>query len=82
MREDGRYGSYDASMSMPICRAVPAMMRNAASSERALRSFIFSFAMSATCLRESFATLILLGSFEPLAMLAAFFSRIEAGGTS
>ena len=36
--------------------------------------------MSMTCLRVTLPTLILFGSFEPVAMLAAFLSRIAAGG--
>src|SRR5438046_7129179 len=55
-------------------------MRNAASSLRAFRSFDFVFTISMTCLRVTLPTLFLLGSFEPAAMLAAFFNRIAAGG--
>src|ERR1700677_3329500 len=36
--------------------------------------------MSITWLLVSFATLVLFGSFEPAAILAAFFSSIDAGG--
>src|SRR5437764_10837571 len=36
--------------------------------------------MSITCLRVTFPTLVLLGSLEPAAMLAAFFNKIAAGG--
>src|SRR6476646_9047067 len=43
-------------------------------------SFIFIFTISITWLLVSLATLVLFGSFEPAAMLAAFFSSIEAGG--
>src|SRR6202035_5773781 len=56
------------------------MMRKAASSLRALRSLRLVFTMSITCLRVTLPTLILLGSFEPAAMLAAFFSKTAAGG--
>src|SRR5205814_3826102 len=56
------------------------MMRKAASSSRALRSLRFVLTMSITCLRVTLPTLVLLGSFEPAAMLAAFFRRTAAGG--
>jgi hypothetical protein len=36
--------------------------------------------MSITCLRVTLPTFVLLGSFEPAAMLAAFFKRTAAGG--
>src|SRR5258708_37862019 len=55
-------------------------MRKAASSLRAFRSLRLVFTMSITCLRVTFPTLVLLGSFDPAAMLAAFFKRIAAGG--
>src|SRR5947199_2008906 len=56
------------------------MMRKAASSLRAFRSLDFVFTMSMTCLRVTLPTLVLFGSFEPAAMLAAFFRRTAAGG--
>src|SRR6476661_9955748 len=56
------------------------MMRKAASSSRALRSLRLVLTMSITCLRVTFPTLVLLGSFEPAAILAAFFNRTAAGG--
>ena len=56
------------------------MMRKAASSLRAFKSFAFVFTISITCLRVTLPTLILLGSLEPAAMLAAFFSKTAAGG--
>src|SRR6201997_5922111 len=56
------------------------MMRNAASSLRAFKSFCFVFTMSITCLRVTLPTLVLLGSLEPAAMLAAFFNKTAAGG--
>src|SRR5947208_8426957 len=56
------------------------MMRKAASSLRAFKSFAFVFTISITCLRVTLPTLILLGSLEPAAMLAAFFSNTAAGG--
>ena len=57
-----------STISRPIWRAVPAMIRKAASSLRAFKSFAFVFTMSITCLRVTLPTLILLGSFEPAAM--------------
>jgi hypothetical protein len=65
---------------MPIDRAVPATVLYAASSDSALRSGIFSLAMSSTCFLVTVPTLFLLGSAEPFARFAARFSRIDAGG--
>ena len=65
---------------MPIWRAVPAMTRKPASSVRAFRSFILIFTISMTCFLVSLPTLVLFGSLEPLAILAAFLSRMAAGG--
>src|SRR5438034_2566132 len=56
------------------------MMRKAASSSRAFKSLRLVLTMSITCLRVTLPTLVLLGSFEPAAMLAAFFRRTAAGG--
>src|SRR2546429_8851174 len=56
------------------------MIRKAASSLRAFKSLPFVFTMSITCLRVTLPTLVLLGSLEPAAMLAAFFNKIAAGG--
>src|SRR5436190_22025874 len=66
--------------SMPIDRAVPAIVLYADSSVSAFRSGILSFAMSSTCFLVTVPTLVLLGSFEPFARFAARFSRIDAGG--
>src|SRR5207248_10141783 len=55
-------------------------MRKADSSSRAFRSLRLVLTMSITCLRVSFPSLVLLGSFEPAAMFAAFLSRTAAGG--
>src|SRR5688572_29484009 len=51
--------------STPIERAVPAMLRAAASSSLAFMSGIFSFAISLTCSQVSLPTFCLLGSLEP-----------------
>ena len=66
--------------SIPIDRAVPRTLFTAASIEAAFRSGIFCLAMSSTCLAVTLPTLSLLGAPDPLAMPAARFSRIEAGG--
>ena len=63
-----------------MLRAVPAMTRNAASSEFAFKSFAFIFTMSKTCLRVTLPTFSLFGSLEPAVMPAAFFKRMDAGG--
>src|SRR5207249_1960878 len=56
------------------------MMRKAASSFRAFKSFAFVLTISMTCLRVTLPTFVLLGSLEPAAMFAAFFSKTAAGG--
>src|SRR2546427_13114919 len=56
------------------------MMRKAASSLRVFRSLDFVLTMSITCLRVTLPTLVLFGSLEPAAMLAALFRRTAAGG--
>ncbi len=66
--------------SIPIERAVPAIVLNADSSDSAFRSGIFSLAMSSTCFFVTVPTLFLFGSFDPFARFAARFSRIDAGG--
>src|SRR5258706_1914842 len=65
---------------MPIERAVPSTMRMAASMSFALRSGSLICAISLTCERDTVPTLILFGSPEPLASLAARFSSTAAGG--
>src|SRR5258706_606991 len=66
--------------SMPIERAVPRMLLIAVSTEAAFRSGIFCLAISSTCLSVTLPTLSLFGVPDPLAMPAARFSRIDAGG--
>src|SRR5260370_22424581 len=56
------------------------MMRKAASSLRAFRSLRLVLTISITCLRVTLPTFSLFGSFDPAAMLAAFFNRTAAGG--
>src|SRR2546429_8397276 len=55
------------------------MMRKAASSLPAFKSLRLVFTMSMTCLRVTLPTLVLFGSLEPAAILAAFFKRTAAG---
>src|SRR5499427_11132516 len=61
-------------------RAVPRTLLIAVSIEAAFRSGIFCLAMSSTCLAVTLPTLSLLGVPDPLAMPAARFNRIDAGG--
>jgi hypothetical protein len=58
-----------------MLRAVPAMTRQAASSLLELRSAIFVFAISKTCLRVTLPTLLRFGSALAVAMPAAFFKQ-------
>src|SRR5437660_11794385 len=61
-------------------RAVPRTLFTAASTEAAFKSGIFCLAISSTCLAVTLPTLSLFGVPAPLAMPAARFSRIDAGG--
>ena len=56
------------------------MLLTADSSESVLRSGSFSFAISSTCFFVTVPTLVLFGSPDHLAMLAARFSSTGAGG--
>ena len=58
-----------------MLRAVPAMTRNAASSEVEFISLDFILTMSRTCLRVTLPTFSLFGVLEPAVMPAAFFSK-------
>ena len=60
--------------------AVPAIMLIAASREPALRSGIFCSAIFVSCSLVILATLVLLGTPEPLLMPHAFLRRTAAGG--
>jgi hypothetical protein len=66
--------------SRPIERAVPAMIRFAASWSAAFKSAILVRAISSTCAEVTYPTLARFGSPAPLSMPAAFLSRIAAGG--
>ena len=63
-----------------MLRAVPSMIRIAASTSLALRSGILSSAISRTLSRDTLATLWRLGSPEPLSTPAASRSSTAAGG--
>src|SRR5512138_3608200 len=71
---------------MPMDRAVPSMVRIAASTEPAVMSCIFIFAICSTCLRVTFPTFSLPGVCAPEPFFfsvwrpAAFLRRIAAGG--
>src|SRR6202011_4311829 len=65
---------------MPMDRAVPRILLIAVSTEAAFKSGIFCLAMSSTCLAVTLPTLSLFGVPDPLAMPAARFNRIDAGG--
>src|SRR5262249_51630522 len=75
-----------STISIPIERAVPAMVAIAASSEPAVMSGIFSRAMSSSCFRFTWPTFSLPGLCEPEPFFfsvwspAAFFSSTAAGG--
>ena len=62
-----------------MLRAVPAMVAMAASTSRALRSFILTSAISRNCLLLMEPALSRLGMAEPLLRPAAFFNRSAAG---
>ena len=67
-------------ISKPIDLAVPAIILKAASLSTAFKSFFLVSTISITCFFVTFPTFSLLGTPEPLAILAAFFSRTAAGG--
>jgi hypothetical protein len=59
---------------------VPRTLLTADSSVSVFRSGSFVFAISSTCFAVTVPTLLLFGSADPLAKLAARFNRIDAGG--
>src|SRR5450631_373029 len=65
---------------MPIDRAVPSTVLMAASTEAALRSGIFFFAISSTCALVRLPTLVLFGIADPLEMPTAFMIKTGTGG--
>ena len=62
-----------------MLRAVPEMVRNAASSLVAFISLSLILTISITCFLVTLPTLSLLGAFAPDAIPAAFFRRMAAG---
>src|SRR5499433_2354864 len=73
------HGSYSTT-SRPTLRAVPSIVRIAASSDSADRSGRLSSAISRTWARVTLPTLPRLGSAAPFSTPAAFLSSTEAGG--
>ena len=63
-----------------MLRALPAIVRTAASRSAAVRSGCFAFAISSACARVSLPTLSVCGLLEPYSTFAAFLIRIDAGG--
>nr|ADI16561.1 hypothetical protein [uncultured gamma proteobacterium HF0010_01E20] len=74
------FATYTPSTSIPEARAVPAIVRTAASISAAVKSGIFIFAISSNCSRFTFATLAVFGVADPLAIPAALRSNTAAGG--
>ena len=62
-----------------MLRAVPSIIRIAASSSAAFKSCILELAISRTCSLVTVATLVLLGSPEPF-YASCFLSSTGAGG--
>src|SRR5450830_940779 len=63
-----------------MLRALPAMVRTAASRSAAVKSGALVLAISSACARVILPTLSVWGRGEPLSILAAFLIRIVAGG--
>src|SRR5680860_1567766 len=63
-----------------MLRAVPSMIFMAPAISTALRSSIFSSAISWTAARDTVPTLLRWGSLEPLSIAAALSSILAAGG--
>ena len=61
-------------------RALPAIVRTAASRSAAVRSGCLAFAISSACARVSLPTLSVCGFDEPLSTFAAFLISTVAGG--
>src|SRR6185436_2772486 len=68
------------STSTPMLRALPAMVRTAASRSAAVRSGCFIFAISSACLRVSLPTLSVCGLELPFSSLSALRISTDAGG--
>src|SRR6185437_2954537 len=65
---------------MPMLRALPAIVRTAASRSAAVRSGCLVFAISSACARVSLPTLSAFGLLLPLSTFAAFLISTVAGG--
>src|SRR5687767_1435491 len=63
-----------------MLRALPAMVRTAASRSAAVRSGCFIFAISSACLRVSLPTLSVCGVLLPFSILSALRISTDAGG--
>src|ERR1700683_5788210 len=63
-----------------MLRALPAMVRTAASKLAAVKSGIFTLAMSSGCLRFTFPTFAVFGVALPLGIPSALAMRTDAGG--
>src|SRR6185436_1524989 len=68
------------STSTPMLRALPAIVRTAASRSAAVRSGCFIFAISSACLRVSLPTLSVCGFGLPFSSLSALRISTDAGG--
>src|SRR5205807_1481058 len=74
------HGYFTPSTSTPMLRALPAMVRTAASRLAAVRSGCLSFAISSSCLREILPTFAVLGVPEPFSIPIALRMSTAAGG--
>src|SRR5690606_28365540 len=72
--------AYTPSTVMPMLRALPAMVRTAASRSAAVRSGVLVLAISSAWARVSVPTLSRLGLAEPFCTPLAFLIRMVAGG--
>ena len=73
-------GMSQPSTSTPMLRALPAMVRTAASRSAAVRSGCLIFAMSSSCLRVILPTLLVFGVPLPFSMPIALRISTDAGG--
>ena len=71
---------FRTSLSIPMLRAVPAIILTAAGRSWAFKSGILSLAISSTWALVTEPTLFLLGTPEPFSILAALIKSIAAGG--
>src|SRR5208282_3380663 len=76
----GGHDHFTPSITMPMLRALPAMVRTAASRSPAVKSGVFSLAISSACPRVSLPTLSVCGLLLPFSTFAAFRMSTVAGG--